>query len=789
MKKIQYLLRFSFFLVLSFLLGFSHMFMGQISDFTIQSHSLILKVWPLLLVSMLFFILLLGIWIGYSRVTAYCFKSDFARALDTDFFNYLPLLYLILLPFLLSHYLDSDDLRLRSQILIGSILFSLLYLKAVSLCKFGGEAQPLLADIRKKLSLISFNKKLLILFMISLLLYNAGSMLLTSSGQTFAGDEPHYLLITHSLLKDGDFNLANNYANRDYTNVMLAQVHIQSHTAPGTEGRYSFHSPGTSLLLLPFYALGSLFGGQFLVFFIRFGMSIFGALLGLQVFLYIFQEWKNERLALGVWFLYSFSSPIFFYSLHVYPEIIIALFSLTVFRLLRFSPSFSRKTLLILGFLLSCFVWFHAIKYIFLLIPLFIYSLWTLLKNHKIGWRILYFLTFPLVLTIIYFLFQSILYGSLSLSSVSWRGALTPQESLSYLKVIIFDIPFRTRWETLAGYFLDQRDGLLLYAPIYFFAFLGGVEMLRRNFRFLLLILFLSAPYVLNSAFLTQRTGYAPQARPLISVSWVLAILIGFFLVYNAKKIFSIVFHLFAFSGLCFVFLLLKNPSALYQLTTVGSIERAGRLFLILSNLHFSLPQYLPSFLKIDNSGWIPNNAWIGSLFLFIALYIAIKKHDFRMKLPSHLFMTSMGLLVVFFWLVLYPRTVLLYPTHTTFPSGQKITFYSLGRVAQMVEPGKFHLPRDNRSYVFHFTSWRDIREFSIDFGSIEGTFDVNLRFFDYELYKGDTIPMVRTLHLPAPSSYRLKNTNLYRISIYLKRTSGVVSFSKPFLFAIRPLN
>ncbi len=789
MRKIQYPLRLSFFLVLSFTIGFSHTFMGQISAFTIKSHTLSPKALPFLFLSTLFFILLVGIWIGYSRATTHFFKLELSKVLDHDFLTYIPLLFLVLLPLLLSHYLDSDDLRARSQILIGSILFSLLYLKAVALCEFGGEAQTLLADIRKKLSLISFNKKLLILFMISLLLYNSGSMLLTSSGHTFAGDEPHYLLITHSLLKDGDFNLANNYANRDYTNVMLAQVHIQPHTAPGTKGRYSFHSPGTSLLLLPFYALGSLFGSQFLVFLIRFGMSIFGALLGLQVFLYVFQEWKNERLALGVWFLFSFSSPIFFYSMHVYPEIIIALFSLTVFRLLRFSPSFSRLTLLILGFLLSCFVWFHAIKYLFLLIPLFIYSLWTLWKNHKIGWRMLYFLTFPLVLTSIYFLFQHTLYGSLSLSSVSWRGALSPQESLSYLKVIMFDIPFRTRWETLAGYFLDQRDGLLLYAPVYFFAFLGGVEMLRRNFRFLLLILFMSAPYVVNSAFLTQRTGYAPQARPLISVSWVLAILIGYFLVYNAKKTFSIVFHLFAFSGLCFVFLLLKNPSALYQLTTVGSIERAGRLFLLLSNLHFFLPQYLPSFLKIDNSGWIPNYAWIGSLFLFIALYIAVKKHDFRMKLSSHLLMISIGLLVVFFWLVFYPRTVLLYPTHTTFPSGQKITFYSLGRVAQMVEPGKFHLPRDNRPYVFHFTSWREIKEFRMDFGSTEGTFDVNLRFFDYELHKGDITPEVKTLYLPSPTSYRLKNTNLYRLSIYLKRKSGVISFSKPFLFAIRPLN
>ncbi len=33
---------------------------------------------------------------------------------------------------------------------------------------------------------------------------------------TFSGDEPNYLLTTHSLLADRDINLENNYRNRDY---------------------------------------------------------------------------------------------------------------------------------------------------------------------------------------------------------------------------------------------------------------------------------------------------------------------------------------------------------------------------------------------------------------------------------------------------------------------------------------------------------------------------------------------------------------------------------------------
>jgi hypothetical protein len=788
MWKTPYFFQVPLLIVFAFLLSFTYLFYSQIAEFTILSHEPDIKITSIFPSFFLFSLFLLGLWMGYSRKSARLFGLDRRISLHQDFITYIPLIFLALLPLLLSHYLDSDDLHTRVNIFLGSVLLSIFYLKVAVLYSLREEKLFLLKHFGKKIFSLSLKKKLGILFITSLVLYNTGSIILTSSGQTFAGDEPHYLLISHSLLRDGDIDLSNNYANKDYQKIMLAQVKIKSHTAPGTQNRYSFHSPGTSLFLLPFYALGFLFKGKLLVLFIRLGMSVFGALLGLQIYLFATQEWKQEKLAVGIWFLYSFSSPVFFYSLHVYPEIIIALFSLAVFRLLRFSSSLSRAKLVFIGLLLSGFIWFHAIKYVFIAVPLLIYSVWALLKKHKVGWNILYFLIFPSILTSLYFLFQHTFYGSLSLSSVSWRGAMAPEESLEYLKNIVTGIPFRHRWETLAGFFFDQRDGLLLYAPIYFFAFLGCVEILRRNFRYLLLLLFLTVPYVLNSAFLTQRTGYAPQARPLVAVSWVLAILVGYFLVFNAKKIFSIIFCIFAFLGFCFVFILLKNPLALYQLTTAGTSERSGLLFLLLSNLQFFFPRYLSSYIKIDNTGWIPNYAWIGGTLLFVALYIAVRKHRFRMKMPFHLGIASIGILIIFIWLVLYPRTVLLYPTNTKFPSGEKITFFALGRVAQMVEPGKFHLPRDNRAYIFHFTSWRKIKEFHIDFGSLDGEFDVNVRFFDLVLFKGEISHKFKTLRLPSPSSYPFKNTNLYRLSIHLKRKSGVIAFAKPFLFSIQPI-
>jgi hypothetical protein len=789
MKKIHLFLLIPLFSLFS--LGLTTLFflLSQTEEYTIRSHSFRIEILPFVGISLLFLFLLLGLWVAYSKVISMAFSLSLSHTLFRDFLSYIPLVFLFLLPLSISHYLDASDLSFRIELFSIAVLFAMFYIKFAGIHTLERGKLPPLKTWAAKISALPTKKKLLVLFIISVVLYNAGSALMVSSGIHFSGDEPHYLLITHSLFRDGDFDLSNNYARRDYTTYMPDHVRIAPHTAPGTQGRYSFHSPGVSFLLLPFYAFGSLFKGRLFLFIIRFGMSLFGALLGLQIFLFALQEWKKERIAFSLWALYSFTSPVFFLSIHVYPEIIIALFSFTVFRLLRHSESFTHFKLIALGFLISSFLWFHVLKYMFILIPLFLYALWVLMKKHRIGSNILYFLAFPFFITLSYFFFQFRLYGSLSLSSVSWRGTVTSQESLAYLRSLITDIPHRVRWETLAGYFLDQRDGLLLYAPLYFFAFLGCIEMIKKCPRFFIVLLLITSPYVLNQAFLTQRTGYAPQARPLVAVSWALAIMLGFFLAYCAKKIFSLLFSFSAFLSFVFVLILLKNPLALYQLTTRGETERAGTMFLHLSNLHLSLPKFLPSFLKTDNSAWIPNVVWMGGLVLFMASYLIVKRHKFSLKYSHHLVFAISGLFLFFFWIVLYPRTVLLYPTNTEFSSGHTATFYSLGRVARMVEPGKFVLPEDGRSYVFYFTSWREIDRFQIKFGSDGGEYAVDLKYFDEEFFRGTTNREVRSIILPSRPSYRLRNTNLYRISIFLEKKSGIPASENPYLFSISPVD
>ncbi|MFC2141680.1 hypothetical protein ACFLR7_01955 [Acidobacteriota bacterium] len=776
-----------FILLASCLLSTYFLYLGQISRFTIRDHSFQMPVGSFLALIFFLFLLLSSMWALSSRVTAQAYAVDESQALSRNLWAYSPVFFLLLLPAAASFFLSAGDLYARFAVFGIALIFAFVYLQYANLSVLGRENSRPFSLIPRKFFLLPTKKQLLILFIVALLAYSLGSVLMLSEGITLSGDEPHYMIISQSLLQDGDFDLSNNYASHDYRQYMPPTTRLSPHVAPRTQGRYSFHSPGLSVLLFPFFTVGSFFGGKLQLFIVRFGMSIFGALLGLQVFLYAFQEWKQEKLALGLWAVFSFTTPVFFHSLHIYPEIVITLFSLTIFRWIRFSRSISSYSLLGMGLMLSLFIWLHAVKYTLVLIPLSIYCVWELLRKHRIGWRLLIFLAFPFCLTLLHLYFSKSLYGSYSIFSVSLEGATSAGESTAYLRSLVSAFPLRARLESLAGYFFDQRDGLLLYAPIYFFAFLGMKEMFRRNRKGLLTLLSLTAPYVLFHAILTQRTSFAPQARVLVAVFWVMAVFLGYFFAYNRKRLFSRMAYLTAAVSYLVVYLLLRTPWALYQPTTADQTERAGRLFAGLGNIQFFPPDFLPSYLKIYDSHWIPNYVWLGVFLVFMASYSLWKRHDTVPRFSKHLAFCGVGLCIFFSWFVLYPRFTLLYPVNTTFPSQEKITFYALGQVVRMTEPGQFLIPADGREYVFHFTSWREMNEIRLDFGSLEGDYYVEVRLFDLELFRGETSREIKTLTLSQPEFYAHRQTHLYRVSVYLERRSSVSISRHPFRFSITP--
>lgn len=69
------------------------------------------------------------------------------------------------------------------------------------------------------------------------------------------GDEPHYLVITQSLLLDGDLNIDNNHARRDYKSFFGGEINPDLRRR-GVHGEgYSIHAPGVSAIVAPAFQI------------------------------------------------------------------------------------------------------------------------------------------------------------------------------------------------------------------------------------------------------------------------------------------------------------------------------------------------------------------------------------------------------------------------------------------------------------------------------------------------------------------------------------------------------
>lgn len=134
------------------------------------------------------------------------------------------------------------------------------------------------------------------------------------------GDEPYYLLITHSLAYDFDADLTNNYAARDWRFFMDRPIEPQPGDPVGPSGeRYSRHNEMLPLALAPAYRLAGKMGALAT-------MATFTAVLA----------WMTLRLArryvadhpgeaLAAWAMAAFAPPLLLYSYQVWVEVPAAL--------------------------------------------------------------------------------------------------------------------------------------------------------------------------------------------------------------------------------------------------------------------------------------------------------------------------------------------------------------------------------------------------------------------------------------------------------------------------------
>ncbi|MBW3670595.1 MAG: hypothetical protein KY432_02855, partial [Acidobacteria bacterium] len=75
------------------------------------------------------------------------------------------------------------------------------------------------------------------------------------------GDEPYFLLVTESIVQDWDLDLANQYETLETSATRRLDLEPQPGDPVGEHGRiYSRHEPFLSVLLIPGYLIGGLYG-------------------------------------------------------------------------------------------------------------------------------------------------------------------------------------------------------------------------------------------------------------------------------------------------------------------------------------------------------------------------------------------------------------------------------------------------------------------------------------------------------------------------------------------------
>ncbi len=503
----------------------------------------------------------------------------------------LPYILLIFSPITLIFYSTTPDFQIR---LTSLLLLAYIFSVPVSRNKW-------------KVRSSEWSENPFLIWLIPLIIFSSLSFWLDHKGVELSGDEPHYLMVTQSLVEDHDLSLKNNVEDRSYLDFIPVEIpaHMIIH-----EGKYlSFHMPGLSFLMIPFYIIFNLIGDTVSPhLFFRLSISIVNAFFPLVLF-YLMRMFFPGRKITGIWLLSIVTVPFLFHSVHIFPELPAAtLLAGSFLFLYRANPKPG-----IAGLLFSLTIWFH-VKYYPPLVLFAGFAVWKLLKGSSKK-DLFKFLLYPALSSILLLLFSKEIYGTFNPSGIF------PAENYWTTSILL-------KIKVFFAYFIDQRDGLLLYAPTLFF-FIFGLKIKDISWKIPAALL---TTYTFFHAVTTVRGAHAPAGRPLIFVFWIILLfMFNYYFNSNKKNIFRIMtgFNFFI------LFWILQYPQFIYQPVFASTIEGGSSFLSFMGSNTLNLTKFFPSFLTKSGIFYFPNIIWIGVLFIIALTYYSGSKKKIRLTSKS----------------------------------------------------------------------------------------------------------------------------------------------------------
>jgi len=314
------------------------------------------------------------------------------------------------------------------------------------------------------------------------------------------GDEPHYLMVADSLLRDGDLALERDYAEGRYTAFHDAPLapHYRVRGKGGTI--YSLHAVGLSILILPAWALAGYTG-------VTVFMALLAALLAREVREWVAELTGREALAEAAGWLAVLTPPLIHYAGLVFTEVPAALALSLGLRLAR-RDTLGVRDAVAIGCAAAVLAWLN-VRYTPLGTVVVAHALW---RHPRV--RSLVAVLVPCTLSAAgLVLYHQLLYGFWDPSRVYGRR---PEFSLSTLV------------DGLPGLLLDQEFGLLVYAPFLILALPGFVLLFRRDRG-----LGIAAGAAVATVVLTAGTwhmwrgGFNPPGRFLVPIAPLLVVAVA----------------------------------------------------------------------------------------------------------------------------------------------------------------------------------------------------------------------------------------------------------------------
>jgi hypothetical protein len=306
------------------------------------------------------------------------------------------------------------------------------------------------------------------------------------------GDEPHYLMVADSILRDRDVSLQDDYAAGRYRDFFDGRLEPHYRVRGKHGDIVSLHAVGLSLLILPAYAIGGYPAASFF-------MALLAALLAREI-RELVRSWSGgDGLADGTAWLVALSPPLVHYAGLIFTEVPAALAVAVALRRGRHPWSVSRSAGVAWVAAIAALPWLN-VRYAAVAAALLVFAL-----AGRPPKRAAVVLCVSLVLSAIAVaLWHFHLYGFFDPRRVYGQR---PELSVALLP------------EGLQGLLFDQEFGLLAYAPVFALAVPGLVSLFAASRRLgaaagaLLLIVL-----VTTGSWPMWRGGFNPPARFLLPV-------------------------------------------------------------------------------------------------------------------------------------------------------------------------------------------------------------------------------------------------------------------------------